>query len=438
MTIWDPAWEQVDRPTLECRQGELLREQVRRAAEHLPYVQARLNAAGLRPADIRGLDDLRRLPFTVKQDFMDNYPFGMFAVPLREVVRVHGSSGTSRGKSTIVGYTRRDLDTWAELCARLATAAGVTASDIAQISFGYGLFTGGFGLHAGLERVGALVLPISSGNTPRQVQFLRDFGTTALIGTPTYALHIAETAQEMGVGRGQLALKWGLFGGEPWSEGIRRQIESLLGIVATDNYGLSELCGPGVSYECLYKNGMHIAEDHYIVEVLDPKTLEPVADGEVGELVFTTLTREAVPLIRYRTGDLASVTREPCACGRTLARMSKVVGRTDDMMVIRGVNVFPSQIESILLDIEHAQPHYQIVRTRRGALEHLEVRVEVTEALFNDKIGHMRAVEEEIREALRSGLGVDVDVRLVEPKSLERFTGKARRVVDERPGETIR
>ncbi|MCX8036547.1 MAG: phenylacetate--CoA ligase [Candidatus Sumerlaeia bacterium] len=438
MNIWDPAWEQIDRATLERHQGELLREQVRRAAERLPYVQARLNAAGLRPADIRGLDDLRRLPFTVKQDFMDHYPFGMIAVPLREVVRVHGSSGTSRGKSTIVGYTRRDLDTWSELCARLATAAGVTASDIAQISFGYGLFTGGFGLHAGLERVGALVLPISSGNTPRQVQFLRDFGTTALVGTPTYALHIAETAREMGIERGQLALKWGLFGGEPWSEAVRRQIESLLGIVATDNYGLSELCGPGVSYECLCKNGMHIAEDHYIVEVLDPKTLEPVADGEVGELVFTTLMREAVPLIRYRTGDLASVTREPCACGRTLARMSKVVGRTDDMMVIRGVNVFPSQIESILLDIEHTQPHYQIVRTRKGALEHLEVRVEVTEALFNDEIRHMRAVEEEIREALRSGLGVDVDVRLVEPKSLERFTGKARRVVDERPSDTIR
>ena len=435
MNIWDPVWEQADRVALETHQSELLREQVRRAADRLPYYQARMKEGGVEAAGVRGLDDLRRLPFTVKQDFMDNYPYGMMAVPLREVIRVHGSSGTSRGKSTIAGYTRRDLETWAELCARLATAAGVTNGDVAQICFGYGLFTGGFGLHAGLERVGALVLPISSGNTPRQIQFMRDFGTTALIGTPTYALHLAESAREMGVRRDQLRLQWGLFGGEPWTEGIRRQIESLLGLAATDNYGLSELCGPGVSYECLCKKGMHIAEDHYVVEVLDPGTGTPVPEGAVGELVFTALTREATPLIRYRTGDLASVTREPCACGRTLARMSKVVGRSDDMMVVRGVNIFPSQIESILLDIEHAQPHYQIVLTRRGAMDHLAVRVEVTEEIFADEMKRLRAVEEEIRAALRSGLGVEVDVHLVEPKSLERFTGKAKRVFDERPKE---
>jgi len=435
LNIWDPTWEKADRATLEMRQLELLREQVRRAADRLPYYQFKMKEAGILPSDIRGLDDLRLLPFTVKQDFMDNYPYGMIAVPLREIVRVHGSSGTTRGKSTIVGYTRRDLETWSELCARLATAAGVTASDVAQICFGYGLFTGGFGLHSGLERVGALVLPISSGNTQRQIRFMQDFGTTTLVGTPTYALHIAEVAHELGVGPDDLALKWGLFGGEPWTEGIRRQIESLLGIEATDNYGLSELCGPGVSYECLHKNGLHISEDHFIVEVLDPKTAQPLPDGEVGELVFTALTREAVPLIRYRTGDLASITREPCQCGRTLARMSKVVGRTDDMLVVRGVNIFPSQIETILLDIEHAQPHYQIVLTKRGALDHLEVRVEVTEEIFNDEMRRLRAVEEEIRSALRTGLGLDVDVKLVEPKSLERFTGKARRVIDERPKE---
>jgi phenylacetate-CoA ligase len=435
LNIWDPTWEQADRSTLRARQEELLKEQVRRATDRLPYFQAKMKAAGLRPSEIRSLDDLRRLPFTVKQDFMDSYPYGMLAVPLREVIRVHGSSGTTRGKATIAGYTRRDVEAWSELCARLATAAGVTASDVAQICFSYGLFTGGFGLHYGLERVGALVLPSSSGNTPRQIQFMRDFGTTALVGTPTYAVHIGETAREMGVGADQLALQWGLFGGEPWSEGIRRQIEALLGIQATDNYGLSELCGPGVSYECLHKNGMHIAEDHFLVEVLDAETDEPAADGEVGELVFTALTREAVPLIRYRTGDLASVTRDRCPCGRTLARMSKVVGRTDDMLSVRGVNIFPTQVESILLDIEHTQPHYLIVLTKRGALDHLEIRVEVTEEIFNDEMKRLRAVEEEIRSKLRSGLGVDVDVRLVEPKSIERFTGKACRVMDERPKE---
>jgi phenylacetate-CoA ligase len=435
LNIWDPTWETADRSILEARQTELLGEQVRRATDRLPYYQAKMRTAGVHASEIRTLDDLRRLPFTVKQDFMDNYPYGMIAVPLRDVIRVHGSSGTSRGKATIAGYTRRDMDMWSELCARLATAAGVTSSDVAQICFGYGLFTGGFGLHQGLERIGALVLPISSGNTPRQVQFLRDFGTTALVGTPTYAIHIGETMREMGVTKDQISLKWGLFGGEPWTEGIRRQIEALLGIQATDNYGLSELCGPGVSYECLHKNGMHIAEDHFLVEVLDPKTNELAPEGTVGELVFTALTREAVPLIRYRTGDLASVTRERCQCGRTLARMSKVVGRTDDMLVVRGVNVFPSQIESILLDIEHTQPHYLIVLTKRGAMDHLEIRVEVTEEIFNDEMKRLRAVEEEIRAKLRSGLGVDVDVRLVEPKSIERFTGKARRVVDERPKE---
>lgn len=435
MNIWDPTWETADRSILEARQMELLCEQVRRATDRLPYFQAKMRAAQLRLSDIKSLDDLRRLPFTVKQDFMDNYPYGMMAVPLREVLRVHGSSGTTRGKATIAGYTRRDLDIWAELCARLATAAGVTSSDVAQICFGYGLFTGGFGLHCGLERVGALVLPISSGNTPRQVQFMRDFGTTALVGTPTYAVHIGEVAREQGVAREHLSLQWGLFGGEPWTEGIRRQIESLLGIQATDNYGLSELCGPGISYECLNKNGMHIAEDHFLVEVLDPKTNEPVPEGTVGELVFTALTREATPLIRYRTGDLASLTHERCPCGRTLARMSKVVGRSDDMIVVRGVNVFPSQIESILLDIEHTQPHYQIVLKKRGALDHLEVRVEVTEEIFNDEMKKLRAVEEEIRAKLRVGLGLDVDVRLVEPKSIERSTGKAKRVFDERPKE---
>jgi phenylacetate-CoA ligase len=433
--IWNPDVETIDRSRLRDFQLQALRETARRASVHVPIYQAKMKRARIRPDDIHTLEDVRQLPFTTKEDFMQAYPLGMLAVPLQDVVRIHGSSGTTYGKSTIVGYTRKDMESWTEMCARLVMAAGVTNNDVAQIAFGYGLFTGGFGLHQGLERVGATVIPLSSGQTDRQLQFLRDFQVTALICTPSYALFLAETVREKGLAPGQISLRWGLFGGEPWTHEARREIESGLGMIATDNYGLSELCGPGVSYECLERNGLHLSEDQFLVEVVDPATGEPVEEGEMGELVLTSLGREAVPLIRYRTRDLTRVTTAPCRCGRTLARMTKVLGRTDDMIIIRGVNVFPSQIESILLQVEHTAPHYQIVVNREGALDVMKIRVEVTEALFDDEMRRLRAVQEEIRERLRSTLGLKVDVELVEPRTLERFVGKAKRVVDLRTGK---
>jgi phenylacetate-CoA ligase len=431
-TIWDKVWESADRAAIRARQAELLREQLKYVYDRLPYYRQKMNEHNLSPASIRSLDDLRLLPFTTKDDFTQNYPYGTFAVPRNRVVRVHGSSGTTTGKPSIAGYTQGDLDIWAELVARLATAAGVATGDIAQICFGYGLFTGGFGLHAGLERIGALVLPISSGNTQRQLQFIRDFGTTAIVGTPTYALHIAEVAAETGFPISQMNLRWGLFGGEPWSESARQEIDRRLGITATDNYGLSEVMGPGVSYECLTRNGLHIAEDHFIPEVIDPDTSEPLPEGAVGELVFTSLTKEATPVIRYRTRDLASLDYSPCPCGRTLVRMSRVRGRTDDMLIVRGVNIFPSQIEEALLAVEHTQPHYQIILYKNGALDEIEVHVEVVEEIFDDEMKRMKSVEEEICEKLRAITGIACRVKLVEPKTIERFTGKAKRVIDRR------
>ncbi|HPB31840.1 MAG TPA: phenylacetate--CoA ligase [Candidatus Sumerlaeota bacterium] len=429
--IWDPRWEQADRGTLEGHQLELLREQVKRCFA-LPYYRRKMQDAGLSPCDIKSLDDLRLLPFTTKKDFMDNYPFGMFAVPLNEVVRVQGSSGTTTGKSSIAGYTRNDISTWSNLCARLATAAGVGSQDIAQVSFGYGLFTGGFGLHGGLERIGALVIPLSSGNTARQIKFMMDMKSTALISTPTYALRIAEIMKEQGISSKDLFLKWGLFGGEPWSEAIRQQIDAQLGLIATDNYGMSEVMGPGVSYECLQRNGMHVAEDHFIIEIINPETGETVPEGEVGEVVLTTTTKEAVPVIRYRTRDLSRILPGKCPCGRSHRRMEKVRGRSDDMLIIRGVNVFPTQIEGILLSIEHTEPHYQIVLTKRGALDVMEIQVEVTEEIFHDEMRRLKQLEEEIRYRLKNELNVECQVKLVEPRSLQRFEGKARRVVDNR------
>ncbi|MBN1900019.1 phenylacetate--CoA ligase, partial [Candidatus Sumerlaeota bacterium] len=339
--IWDPYWECVERSFLKSHQEALLREQVKQVFNKLPYYRKKMQEKGLSPNDIKSLEDLELLPFTTKKDFMDNYPFGMFAVPLNEVVRVQGSSGTTTGKSSIVGYTRNDLNTWSNLCARLVTAAGVGPHDIAQVSFGYGLFTGGFGLHGGLERVGALVIPLSSGNTSRQIKVMRDMKSTALVSTPTYALRIAEVMKEEGIASDDLSLKWGLFGAEPWSDAIRKQIDASLGLVATDNYGMSEVMGPGVAYECLERNGMHISEDHILVEVIDPVTEKPLPPGDVGELVLTTLTKEGAPVLRYRSRDLTRIFPEPCPCGRTSIRMEKVRGRTDDMLIIRGVNVFP-------------------------------------------------------------------------------------------------
>lgn len=432
MNIWDPQWECADRKAIREHQFALLLENIKYIYKRVPYYRKKMQEKGLTPSDITSLEELRLLPFTTKQDFMDNYPFGMFAVPLREVVRVHGSSGTTTGKSTIVGYTRQDLDTWAELCARVAVAGGVSSDDIAQICFGYGLFTGGFGMHFGIEKIGALVLPISSGGTERQIRFIQDFGSTTLVSTPTYALHLAETARDIGVDLTGSSLRWGLFGGEPCSDHAQHEIDKQLGITATDNYGLSELIGPGISGECLERNGLHINEDHFIVEVIDPDTGEPLPPGEVGELVVSTLTKEAVPLLRYRTRDLSVLEMAPCRCGRTNARMEKVRGRTDDMLIIKGVNVFPSQIEDILLQVEHTEPHYQIIVFKDGALDALEVQVEVTEEMFTDEMKMLKGKEDEIRHRLKSELGIDCKVKLVEPKSLQRYTGKAQRVIDKR------
>jgi len=434
--IWDPKWECADRASIKSLQLERLKETVEYAYCRVPVYREKMRAAGVSPSDIHCLDDVRLLPITTKADFHENYPFGMFAVPARELIRVHSSSGTT-GKPTVVGYTRRDLETWVELVARMVSAAGVRQDDIAQISFGYGMFTGGFGLHYGLERVGATVVPVSSGNTDRQLMFMADFGSTTFVSTPSYAAHIAEEAKQRGMEIGRdIRLKWGLFGAEPWTEGMRRRIQCSLGLSATDNYGMSELCGPGFSGECeVGKDGMHIAEDHFLWEVLDPSTQQPVKDGEVGELVATPLWKEALPILRYRTRDLTAVTTEPCPCGRTTARMCRVRGRTDDMLIIRGVNVFPTQIEHVLMETEGTSPHYLLVVTREAALDNLEVWVEVSEKQFVEsmsRLSKMNELQASLAKKIHSVLGVSVKVKLVEPQTLERSQGKAKRVLDKR------
>lgn len=429
--IWEPEFECMERKELEALQLARLKETVARVYERVPFYRRKFEAAGIKPEDIKGLEDLKLLPFTNKDDLRDHYPFGMFAVPMKEIVRIHSSSGTT-GIPTVVGYTRRDLDTWSTLVARFITAAGVTDEDIVQISFGYGLFTGGFGLHYGMEKVGATVIPVSSGNTERQIKIMRDFGCTALVATPSYALHMAEVAREMGVKREELRLKVGLFGAEPWSESMRKEIEKAWGILATDNYGLSELIGPGVSGECTCIDGLHIFEDHFIPEIIDPDTGETLPPGEEGELVITSLTKEALPIIRYRTKDITSLNYEPCRCGRTMARMKKTLGRTDDMLVIRGVNVFPSQIESVLMEIEEVEPHYLLIVDRIGYLDTLEVKVEVPERFFTGNLRDLEALTEKIKNRIESLLNIRVKVVLVEPKSIERSFGKAKRVIDKR------
>jgi len=428
---WEPEYETMGKDEREQLQLERLQSTLRRVYLNVPFYRKKFDEVGIDPDDFTSLSDLRKLPFTTKNDLRDNYPYGLFAVPLREVVRIHASSGTT-GMSTVVGYTRNDIKTWSNLVARILTAGGITKDDVVQIAFGYGLFTGGHGLHYGAERIGASVIPISSGNTRRQVKIMQDFKTTALICTPSYALLIADTIQELGININSLSLKYGLFGAEPWSEGMRQEIQERLKIMATDNYGLSEVMGPGVAGECLERNGLHISEDHFIVEVVDPNTLEAVAPGGVGELVITTLTKEAFPVIRFRTRDLTRLMQEPCPCGRTLMRMSRVMGRTDDMLIIRGVNVFPSQIEAILCDIEGTEPHYQIVVERKGALDAATVLVEVSEAIFFDEMKKQNELIDLIRKRLAAELGISVDVKLVEKKTLERFEGKARRVIDNR------
>jgi phenylacetate-CoA ligase len=421
----------MHREEIEQLQLERLQATLNRVYGRVPFYRKKFDEMGIGPEDVGSLADLARLPFTTKDDLRDNYPYGFFAVPMREVVRIHASSGTT-GTPTVVGYTRNDIRTWSNLVARIITMGGATKDDVIQIAFGYGLFTGAFGLHYGAERIGASVIPASSGNTARQIKIMQDFKTTALVSTPSYALLIGETIREMGIPLSSLSLKWGLFGAEPWSDAMRQEIEDRLGIVATDNYGLSEVIGPGVSGECLERKGLHINEDHFIVEVVDPETLTPVPPGEVGELVLTTLSKEAFPMIRYRTRDLTRLLSGECPCGRTGQRMSRVFGRSDDMLIIRGVNVFPSQVETVLFEIEGTEPHYQIVVDRKGAMDEATVLVEVSESIFFDQMRRQKEMIERIQKRLAQDLGVTFGVKLVGKKALERFEGKARRVVDNR------
>jgi phenylacetate-CoA ligase len=408
-----------------------VRETVRRVIAHVPFYRESLRAAGVGPEDIRGIEDVRRLPFTTKQDLRDHYPFGLFAVPLADVARIHASSGTT-GKMTVVGYTRRDIESWAEVCARSFGCAGVGRGDIVHNAYGYGLFTGGLGVHYGAERQGVTVIPISGGNTKRQVMILQDFGATVLTCTPSYALNLAEMIQELGVDPASLKLRVGIFGAEPWSEAMRREIEKKLRLTALDIYGLSEVMGPGVAMECLAKQGPHVFEDHFLAEVIDPDTGAVLPPGSRGELVFTSLTKEAFPVIRYRTRDITSLDVAPCSCGRTLARMVRVTGRTDDMLIIRGVNVFPSQIESILVGLPGVEPHYQLIVDRIGSMDTLEVQVEVTEGSFSDEVKKLEALARRIEDDVKDYCGVTCKVKLVEPKSIQRSEGKAQRVIDKR------
>ncbi len=427
--IWNPEYESIERPALEEIQLRRLQSTVAWVYERVGHYRAALDERGVRPRDIRSLADVSRLPFTDKGALRDTYPFGLFAVPMDQVVRIHSSSGTT-GKPIVVGYTKGDIATWTELTARVASAAGVVSTDLAQMAFGYGMFTGGFGMHYGLERVGATVIPASAGNTERHLMMMADFGTTVLVSTPSYALYMAEVAEELGIDLGALPLRLGLFGAEPCSDAARREIEEKLAIRATDNYGLSEVMGPGVSGECEHACGLHINEDHFLVEVIDPVTGEPKGEGEEGELVITPLTKEVFPVLRYRTHDLTVIDRTPCACGRTLARMRPVRQRTDDMLIIRGVNVFPSQVEDVLFHIEDVRPHYLLVVDRKHGLDDIEVRIEVAEEVFSDIMADMVAFTKHVAERLHAVLGLHVKVTLVEPGTIERTAGKAQRVLD--------
>ena len=424
--------EKISREELKKLQGKRLCAQVKKSYERVECFRKRMDEAGLKPEDIHGVEDLHLLPFSYKKDLRDYYPFGLFAEPMENVVRTHASSGTT-GKRIVVGYTKNDLDMWADCVARVMSACGVTKDDIVQVSFGYGLFTGGLGAHGGAERIGATVIPMSSGNTKLQIQTMIDFGATVLCCTPSYAMYLGEEIEAMGV-KDQLKLRVGIFGAEPWSENMRRKIEESLNIKAYDIYGLSEVMGPGVSGECECQSGMHIWEDNFIAEIIDPDTGEVLPEGATGELVFTSLTKEAFPVIRYRTRDICSLNYEPCACGRTHIRMNKPSGRSDDMLIIRGVNVFPSQIEEVLLKVSGNQvtPNYQIIVDRVNNTDTFDVNVEMSEAFFADDVRSIENLEKTIVEQLRSALGIGVKVHLVNPKSIIRSEGKAKRVIDNR------
>jgi phenylacetate-CoA ligase len=428
---YNKAVETMPREKLRELQGQRLAATVKRVYENNPVYKKKFDAVGIKPEDIRSVDDLKRLPFTYKQDLRDNYPFGLFSAPMDEVVRIHASSGTT-GKQTVVGYTKDDMAVWGEVMARTIGAGGVTKKDIGHISYGYGLFTGGLGGNLGSETIGCATIPASTGNTKRQVMILQDFKPTFILCTPSYALTLAEYMEENGISADQLALKYGFFGAEPWTEAMRAEIERRLHLEAFDIYGLSEIIGPGVAYECQAHMGLHVSEDHFIPEIIDPDTGEVLPDGEKGELVFTCITKQALPLIRYRTRDVASIIKGDCPCGRTHVRMTKPAGRTDDMLIIRGVNVFPSQVESVLLEIDGIGPHYQMIVERKGNLDSLTILVELSEDSFTGEVRKLEALRSEISRAVNSILGISAEIKLTDPKSLERFEGKAKRVIDKR------
>ncbi|MBO4452821.1 MAG: phenylacetate--CoA ligase [Clostridia bacterium] len=425
---YQPEIEQASREEIAKLQSERLVKTVRRVYEKVPIYRERMDQAGVKPEDIKGIEDLHKLPFTSKQDLRDTYPYGMFAVPMEEVARLHASSGTT-GKQIVVGYTQNDLDIWGDIVARQLAAAGITKKDKVHVAYGYGLFTGGLGIAEGSRRLGCVSIPVSSGNTARQLTILQDFESDAIACTPSYAMYLAESAEKAGIDTSKLPLRAGIFGAEPWTEEMRKSIEKSLNIKAFDIYGLTEIMGPGVAYECGEQKGMHVNEDHFIIEILDPETHEPVKDGEKGEIVFTCITKEAFPLIRFRTKDIGTVTHEKCACGRTFARMSKPMGRIDDMLIIRGVNVFPSQIETVLLQM-NLSPNYQIIVDRKGVLDTLEVQVEMTEGMFSDTVSDISRLEKEFAEKLKSLLGVAAKTTFVAAGTIARSEGKAKRVID--------
>lgn len=428
---WNESMECAKLHEIKALQSFRLSQTIRRVYENVPYYRDRMDKAGVKPDDIKSVNDLYKLPFTFKQDLRDTYPYGLFAVPMEDVVRVHASSGTT-GKQIVVGYTKKDLETWSECCARALTAAGATPKDFMHISYGYGLFTGGLGLHGGAEKVGMTVIPVSVGNTKRQINIIKDFGSTYICCTPSYALFLAETMKEMGITKDDIHLRGGLFGAEPWTEEMRKEIEDKLGLKAYDIYGLTEIIGPGVAFECCEQTGMHINEDNFIPEIIDPDTGEVLPEGSQGELVFTCITKEAFPLIRYRTRDIGILTREKCSCGRTLIKMKKPAGRSDDMLIIRGVNVFPSQIESVLLQLGNTSPYYQLIVDRVNNTDTLEIQVELSPEMFSDTIKNIEKQERIIKAAVESTLGIAANIRLVEPKTISRVEGKAVRVIDKR------
>ncbi len=430
--IWNEKDETMPREELEVLQLARLQAQVERVYATVPYYRQKMDEAGVAPGDIKTLQDIRHLPFTTKEDLRKNYPFGLFTVPMDRIVRIHASSGTT-GQPTVVGYTKRDLMMWAEMMARSLACAGVTRKDVVHNAYGYGLFTGGLGAHYGAEEMGCAVIPISGGNSKRQITLMKDFGSTVLLATPSYTLNLADTMADMGVDPSELKLRVGIFGAEPWSEKMRTELERRLQIKAIDIYGLSEVLGPGVACECIEEQkGLHIMEDHFLPEIVDRDSFAPLAPGEKGELVFTTLTKEAFPVIRYRTKDVCQLITDVCTCGRTFYRMPKITGRTDDMLIIRGVNVFPSQIEEVLVGTEGVEPHYQLIVERDGSLDTIEAQVEVSEDFFSDEVKVLENLAHQLRVKIKDLLGISCKIKLVEPKTIQRSEGKAQRVIDNR------